>query len=129
MSEVLCSEEIQPLVEKLVAAFPENLSEVDPTRIVYVRKDAKRARRPVEIASVGTPYNLLIPHKFIVTIQAAKYDKIDDNRKAIALFDELLRIKDFEDGKLGGYTVISNYETVIKFGPDWMEAEETTNIF
>lgn len=123
----LCTEDVLPLVERLVAAFPDNLSEIDPSRIVYIRGKGKR--RPTSLTAVKAPYDMLIKHKFILTIHTAKYDGLADDKKAIALFDELVRIKDFESGTLNSHSVVGNYETLSTWGLGWLEAEEVLAVF
>jgi len=127
MTAVLASSEVKPLVDKLVKAFPANLGHVDPSRIVYVRSPGKK--RAAGIKGISAPYNLFVDYKFILTIYTSKFDKLDNNRQAIAIFDELLRIKDFDAGTLGGYTVVSNYETINKWGTDWAESEDELSVF
>ena len=128
MSYSLCKEEVQPLVEKLMKAFPENLGHIDPERIVYVKTKSKK-RKSASISSIKSPYNLFVEHKYILTVYDPKFDSLEDNKKAVVVFDELLRIKDFEEGTLNGYSVISNYETLAKWGIDWQEAEEIPSVF
>jgi hypothetical protein len=60
-SLVLCAEEIKPIVEKLVAEYPANLSEVDPERIIYVKSQGKRGI--ASIKAVSTPYDLVMKYK------------------------------------------------------------------
>jgi len=127
MSVVLCVEEVKPIVEKLVTMFPENLGEIDPERIVFVKGKGKF--RPATISSVKNPWDLCTKYKFILTVHGPKFDKLDDNKKAIAIFDELIRIKDFELASLKPYSVVGNYETLAKFGIDWLEADEIEQIF
>jgi len=127
MSVTLCTEDLKPLVEKLISKYPTNLGDIDPERIVYLKGKGKS--RPAGIASVRNPWDLCTKFKFILTIHAPKYDKLDDNKKAIAIFDELIRIKDFEMGSLKPYSVQGNYETFAKFGLDWLEAEQVESIF
>jgi hypothetical protein len=127
MSVTLCTEDIRPLVEKLVAAYPNNLQEVDPNRLIYVKGNGKK--RPVSLSPVKPPYDSLLSQRFILTIHAPKFDKLDDNRKAIAIFDELIRIKDFETGSLKSHSVVGNFETFSTWGLDWLEAEETASAF
>lgn len=126
-SVTLCTEEVKPLVEKLINAYPSNLSEVDVDRVVFLRGNGKR--RPVTIAAIKSPYDLFVNYKFILTIHGPKYDTLDDNRKAIALFDELIRIKEFETGTLKGHSVVGNFETLTTWGMDWMDAESVTAVF
>lgn len=128
MSSVsLCTEEVKPLVERLCNRFPDNLSEIEPHRIVYLRGNGKR--RPVTLSAIKSPYDLFVNYKFILTIHGPKYDTLDDDRKAIALFDELLRIKDFESGSLKTHSVVGNMETLTTWGIDWMEAESVAPVF
>ena len=127
MSATLCTEDIRPLVEKLVAAYPNNLQEVDPNRLIYVKGNGKR--RPVSLAAVKPPYDSFLSQRFILTVNGPKFDKLDDNRKAIAIFDELIRIKDFETGSLKSHSVVGNFETFSAWGLDWLEAEETAPAF
>lgn len=128
MSSVsLCTEEVKPLVERLCSRFPDNLSEIEPNRIVYLRGNGKR--RPVTISAIRSPYDLFVNYKFILTIHGPKYDTLDDDRKAIALFDELLRIKDFESGALKTHSVVGNMETLTTWGIDWMDAESVAPVF
>ena len=86
-------------------------------------------KKPVSLASVKPPYNLFVDQKFILTVHGPKFDKLDDDRKAIALFDELLRINDFENGTLKSYSVVGNYETLSTWGIDWLEAESVPTVF
>lgn len=127
MSAVLASAEIKPLVEKLVEAYPTSLAGIDPERIVYVRSPGKK--KPAIIKTIPSPYDLFVDYKFILTVYSNKFDKLDENRQAIAIFDELIRIKDFDAGKLSGYSVVSNYETVTKWGPDWESSEDELTAF
>lgn len=127
MSITLCTEDIKPLVEKLVAAFPENLSEVDPSRIIYIRGKGKR--RPTSFSSIKSPYDLFVKQKFILTVHTAKFDSLSADKKAIALFDELIRVKDFETGLLNGHSVVGNYETLQAWGLDWLETEHDLAVF
>jgi len=127
MTVTLCTEELRPLVEKLISTYPTNLDEIDPDRIVYLRGKGKH--RPASIASVRNPWDLCTKFKFILTVHGPKYDKLDNNKKAIAIFDELIRIKDFEASSLKPYSVQGNYETFTKFGLDWLEAEQVESIF
>jgi predicted metallopeptidase len=120
MSLSLCTEEIQPLVEKLIQAYPNNLSEIDSSRILFLRGKGKR--RPVTIASVKNPWDLCTKYKFVLTVHA-KFASLDSNKQAIAIFDELLRIKDFESGNLTSHSVVGNFETLSTWGLDWLEAE------
>jgi len=126
-SVTLCTEEVKPLVEKLMAAYPSNLAEVDVERIVFLRGNGKR--RPVTIAAIKSPYDLFVNYKFILTIHGPKFDGLDDDRKAIALFDELLRIKEFETGTLKGHSVVGNFETLTTWGMNWLEAETVPSVF
>lgn len=129
MSATLCTEDIQPLVEKLLTEYPQNLSEVDPSRILFLKGKGKR--RPVTITSVKNPWDLCTKYKFVLTVHGPKFDPLDDKKKAIALFDELLRIKDFESGSLNPHGVVGNFETLATWGLDWLdvEAEELAPIF
>lgn len=126
-SLTLCTEEVKPIVEKLVQRFGQNLSEVDPDRMVFVKGNGKK--RPVTLTAIKSPYDLFVKYKFIVTVHGPKFDKLDDNRKAIALFDELIRIKDFEAGSLKSHSVVGNYETLSTWGLDWLEAETVPTVF
>jgi hypothetical protein len=58
-----------------------------------------------------------------------KFEKLNDDKKALAIFNELLRIKDFEEGKLSFYTVVGNKEILETWGLDWEENEETKPVF
>jgi hypothetical protein len=127
MSVSLCTEEVKPIVDKLISTFPANLSEIDPDRIVFLRGNGKR--RPVTLAAIKSPYDLFVKYKFILTIHGPKYDTLDDDRKAIALFDELIRIKEFETGTLKGHSVVGNFETLSTWGMDWLEAESVPSVF
>jgi predicted metallopeptidase len=120
MSVTLCTQELKPLVEKLVKAYPQNLSEVDPDRILYLKGKGKR--RPVTISSVKNPWDLCTTFKYVLTVHA-KFESFDDNKKAIAIFDEILRIKDFESGSLTTHSVVGNFETLSTWGLNWLEAE------
>jgi predicted metallopeptidase len=122
MTATLCTDEIRPLVEKLVAAYPSNLSEIDPSRLIYIKGKGKR--RAASISAIKSPYDLFVNQKFILTVHGPKYDNLSDDKKAIAIFDELIRVKDFESGDLKGYGVVSNYETLVTWGLDWLEAED-----
>lgn len=127
MATVLASNELKPVVEKLIKAFPTNLGHIDPARIIYVRSPGKK--RAATIRALSSPYDLVLDYKFILTIYASKYDKLDSNRQAIAIFDELLRIKDFDAATLGSYTVVSNFETITKWGADWEQSDEELAVF
>lgn len=126
-SLVLCTEEVKPIVEKLIQRFGQNLSEVDVDRIVFVKGNGKK--RPVSLTTIRSPYDLFVKYKFILTVHGPKFDKLDDDRKAIALFDELIRIKDFEAGTLKAHSVVGNYETLSTWGLDWLEAESVPTVF
>ena len=127
MSGVLASDEVQPIVEKLVLEYPTNLSEIDPSRMIYVRGKGKR--RPVTIASVKEPYSLVMSQRFILSVHGPKFDPLSDDKKAIAIFDELLRVKDFEAGKLAPHSVVGNFETLNTWGMDWLEADSLAPVF
>ena len=127
MSVVLCSDEIRPLVEKLIETYPTNLAEVDPSRLLYVRSNGKR--RPVGLSAVRSPWDLCTKFKFVLTVHGPKWDKLDEDRQAIALFDELIRIKDFETSSLSTHSVIASRETIETWGVDWMEAESVAPVF
>ena len=125
MAVLLASDEIKPLVEKLVEAYPNNLANIDVERIIFL-KNTNGKKKGAGIKAVPSPYDLVVNHKFILTVYAAKWNKMDDNRKAVALFDELVRIKDFDEGKLKGYSIVGNKETLETWGIDW--DDETTGI-
>lgn len=127
MSAVLASSEIKPIVAKLVKEYPTNLGHIDPEKIIYIRSPGKK--KAAIVKGIPQPYDLFIDEKFILTIYSNKYDKLDLDRQAIAIFDELLRIKDFDTGKLASYSVVSNYETVVKWGADWESSEEELTAF
>ncbi len=129
MSATLCTEDIQPLVERLIAEYPTNLSEVDPTRILFLKGKGKQ--RPVTIKSVKNPWDLCTKYKFVLTVHGPKFDGLDNNKKAIAIFDELLRIRDFEGGSLSPYGVVGSFETLSTWGLNWLEveAEELMPVF
>lgn len=127
MSIVLCTEEIQPIVDKLIAHHPLSLSEVDSSRVLLLRGKGKR--RPVTIASVRAPWNLCTAYKYVLTVHGPKFDKLDENKQAIAIFDELLRIKEFENSTLKPHSIVGNMETLAAFGLEWLEADECPLIF
>lgn len=127
MTATLCTDEIKPLVEKLVNAHPVNLTEVDPDRILFLRGKGKR--KPVTIATVRNPWDLVTSFKFVLTVHGPKYDHLDDNKKAIAVFDELLRIKDFDNGTLKPHAVVGSYETIATWGINWLEEDDLAPIF
>jgi len=127
MSVVLASSEIKPIVEKLVDQYPTTLGHIDPERIIYLRQPGKK--KAATMKSVTSPYDLFLNERFILTIFSNRYDNLDVNRQAIAIFDELLRIKDFDEGKLAGYGVVSNFETVAKWGPEWETSDDDLEVF
>lgn len=127
MTATLCTDEILPIVDKLVQTHPVNLTEVDSGRILYLRGKGKR--KPVTIATVRNPWDLVTKYKFVLTVHSPKYDNLDDNKKAIAIFDELLRIKDFENGTLKPHAVVGSYETIATWGINWLEEENLAPIF
>ena len=127
MAAVLASEEFQPLVEKLVEEYPNNLTEIIPERMIFVRGKGKR--RPVTIKSVPEPFDLVTKYRFVLTIHGSKFDTLSDDKKAIAIFDELLRVQDFETGKLVPHTVVGNFETLSKWGIDWLDADVISPVF
>ena len=122
MTASLCTEDVKPIVDQLCSEFPTNLSEVDPGRILYVRKNGKKS--PTSLKAVANPWDLCTKYKFVLTIHGPKFDSLSDDKKAIAIFDELLRIKDFESSSLVGHTVVGNRETLETWGLDWLEAED-----
>jgi len=123
----LASEDIQPIVEKLVQEYPQNLAEVEPSRIIFTRGKGKR--RPVTIKSVPEPFDLVTNYRFVLTVHSSKFDSLTEDKKAIAIFDELLRIKDFESGKLVPHTIVGNFETLNTWGIDWLEADSLAPVF
>jgi predicted metallopeptidase len=127
MTATLCTEDIKPLVEKLVTTFPDNLSEIDPSRIIYIRGNGKR--RPTSLVAIKAPYDLFVKQKFILTVHTAKFDNLTEDKKAIALFDELIRIKDFETGTLNSHSVVGNFETLTTWGLDWLSTEDALPVF
>lgn len=128
MSECfIATSEVKPIVEKLIEKYPINLSEVDPEGIIYIRAPGKK--RAVTIRSIPSPFDLVLSQRFVLTIHSNRFDNLDANRQAIAIFDELLRIKSFEEGKLSGYSVVANRETIEKWGTDWEQSDEELAVF
>lgn len=127
MSASLCTEDILPIVEKLTEAYPTNLSEVDPDRILFLRK--QKGKRAVTLSPVRNPWDLCTKYKFVLCVYASKFDALDENKQAIAIFDELIRIKDFETSTLKGHSVVGNFETLAKWGMDWQQQEQLDPIF
>lgn len=123
----IATSEIKPIVEKLIEKYPTNLAEVDADRIIYVRAPGKK--RAVTIRAVPSPFDLVITQRFVLTVHSNRFDNLDANKQAIAIFDELLRIKDFDEGKLSGYSVVANKETIAKWGVDWEDTEEDLEVF
>lgn len=127
MSATLCTDEIRPIVEQLVQEYPTNLSEIDPDRILYLRKKGKK--KATSFSAVRNPWDLCTKYKFVLTIHSGKFDNLDENKQAIAIFDELLRVKDFESGDLKGHSVVGNLETLAKWGLEWEEQDNLAPIF
>lgn len=123
----IATSEVKPIVEKLLAQFPTNLAEVDADRIIYIRAPGKK--KAVTIRAVPSPFDLVLTQRFVLTIHSNRYDNLDENKQAIAIFDELLRIRNFDEGKLSGYSVVANKETIAKWGVDWEESDETLEVF
>lgn len=127
MSAVLASSELKPIVKKLVQTFPTSLGHIDPDRIVYVRSPGKR--RAATLKAVPTPYDLFVQERFILTAYSNRYDKLDDDRRAVAIFDELLRINDFDAGKLSSHSIVGNFETLARWGTEWETSGDKLDVF
>lgn len=119
----LCSDELKPMVAKLISEFKTNLGHIDEDRIIYV-KNIKGKKRVACLQAVGTPYNLFVGEKFILTVFATRWYKFTEQQRYVALFNELVRIKNFEESEMVGYSVVGNKETLETWGFDWDTEDE-----
>ena len=116
-------EQTTALLEKFHNVFPQ----VEPNGIIFIHSKS-HSKRPIRISAVRSPYDLVVSQKFILTSYGKAFDKLDTARKNMHIFRELLRIDDFEGGKLEDYEVKDFPVILAKYGLDWEENNDLTNI-
>lgn len=110
--------DLKDVVLKLKDLYVENLSLVDPDKIVYVQSTA-RSKNPVRISRIKSPFNLIIPQRFILTKHTKKWDELSPAHQHLYVFRELMRIENIEEGELKDYPIKDFDFILAKFGLDW----------
>ena len=126
-SRVCLKPELKDVVQQLKSKFPVAYSEVDPDRVVYLESTSK-SKQPVKLASIKLPHPSVSPYRFSLTVYTRLWRDLSDSHKVLYIHRELLRITNFEEGKLSNYPLNDFPEIIAKFGVNWRTREDLPNI-
>ena len=118
--------QLKEIVQNLKAKYGVALEDVDPDRILYLKSGSTHSKKVIKISSISVPHPSVTPLKFDITV-FPKFDRVDQPRQTIYVLRELLRIKSFEDGKLGNYELQDFPVIVEKYGTTWEDREDLQN--
>lgn len=119
--------ELQTMVQSLKDRFSVAYDEVEPDRIVYLQSDAK-SKRAVKLAALKLPHPSVSQFRFALTIYSGVWNDLDEAHRVMHIHREMLRIANFEEGKLSGYPLTDFPEIIAKYGVDWEVKEDLPNI-
>jgi len=126
-AQVTLKPELKEVVKQLKEKFSVAYEEVQPDRIVYLESDA-RSKRAVKLTPIKLPHPSVSQFRFSLTVYSRIWSDLSDAHKLMHIHRELLRIRDFEEGKLSGYPLNDFPEIVAKYGVDWEMREDLPNI-
>jgi hypothetical protein len=117
--------QLQAVIESLKTKYPVALAEVDSKRILCLKCDGN-SKRVARLSSIKVPHPSVTPFRFALTIYVV-YDELDEARQVLHILRELLRIEDFEGGKMCKYPLQDFPEIVEKYGTTWEENDALEN--
>ena len=127
MAKIELAPDLKVIVSRLKALYPEAFSEVEPDRMVYIRSFS-RGKRPVTIKAVDRELRLTSNYCFKLVVNSKSYDDTEQPKKHMLIFREMLRIADFEEGKIEPYEVQDQKIIIEKYGVNWQDDEELPDI-
>lgn len=120
--------ELKEIVEQLVAKYDVALGELDADRILPLVSDANSKKNVIKIAPIKVPHRCVTSLRFSLTAYSKKFDELDNARQVLHVLRELLRIADFEKGKLQDYETKDFPAILEAHGILWQEEENLANI-
>lgn len=127
-ANVEVSPELKEIVERLVDKYEVALGDIDPDRILPLVSDANSKKNVIKIAPIKVPHPSVTNLRFAITAYSNKFDELDEARQALHILRELLRIQDFDAGKLQDYELKDFPLIIEEYGTLWEENEDLPNI-
>ncbi len=127
MAKIELAPDLKEVVSKLKDLYPEAFSEIEPDRIVYIRSFS-RGKRPVSVKAVDRELRLTSNYCFKLVVNSKSYDDLEPSKQHMLIFREILRIADFEEGKLEGYEIQDQKIIIEKYGVNWQDEDDLPDI-
>lgn len=127
MAKIELAPDLKEIVVKLKVLYSEAFSEIEPDRIVFLRSFS-RGKKPVSIKPVDREIRLISNYCFKVVANSNSFDNLEPAKKHLFIFRELLRVVDFEEGKLEQYEVQDQKVIIEKYGVDWQNDDQIPDI-
>ncbi len=104
MAKIELAPDLKEVVSQLKELYPEAFSEIEPDRVLCIRSFS-RGKRSVSLKAVDRELRLTSNYCFKLVVNSKSYDHLEPAKKHMLIFREVLRIADFEAGKLDPYEV------------------------
>jgi len=127
--------DVENIGHMLIKAWGSLLGHIEPDKILWVRDigpiNPRGSKKAGSCIRIRPPYNLLDPDVFyIIAVHArAKWDEMDNNKRAALIMHELLHIpEEFGEGALIDHDIKDFKILVDTFGSDYLIREDLPDL-
>jgi hypothetical protein len=91
--------EVQDIMEKFLEKFPDIFSGFRTDGIHFIKTKKKKANRPINLRTVGYPFDVFVGKPYIVEVFAKWWDTMNQKQRNLAVFHIMCAVPDggFDD--------------------------------